>query len=214
MRTGVWNHLEPQILQSIGETSRLHALEVTRSVVPACDGLPNRFHAPGAAMLDIGVGVAGSAIAMAQMWPELRIVGIDPWQPALRLAREHVDRAGLGARFDLREQGVETLDDRAAFDLAWFATHFIPERYVRPGLARTLNALRPGGWIMAGANNDAAAPEMSALSRLRMAQWGGPVWSARDVEKALYDAGFVDVRSLPTRPEALAALVIGRRRPV
>jgi predicted O-methyltransferase YrrM len=213
-RTTMWNHVEPEILQSIGETSRLHAQTVTRDIVPACEGLAERFHAAGAAMLDIGVGVAGSAIAMAQMWPELRIVGIDPWEPALRLALENVDRAGLGHRLEARQQGVEMLEDQAAFDMAWFATHFIPERHVRPGLERTLNALRHGGWIIAGANNDAAPAPMAALTRLRMAQWGGPVWSPGDVERALQDAGFTDVRTLPTRPGALAALAVGRRKPV
>jgi hypothetical protein len=213
-RTQMWNHAETEILQSIGDAARMHAQALTRAVVPACEGLSERMRAPGAAFIDIGVGVAGTAIAMAQMWPELRLVGIDPWQPSLRLARENVDQAGLRERIELREQSVEALDDQAAFDLAWFAIPFIPERCVRPGCERTLKALRPGGWItVAPANYDGMKPPMAALARLRVTQWGGPVWSAAEVEKVLRETGFVDVRSLPTPPGSPAALIVGRRPP-
>jgi precorrin-6B methylase 2 len=208
-----WTYPEPELLQSIGEGARVHALGVTREVVPACEGLAERLGKPGATMLDVGVGVAGTAIAMAQMWPEMRIVGIDPWQPSLRLARENVDRANMADRFELREQGVEKLTDKAAYDFVWYANTFIPERFALVGLERALEALRPGGWINMGANNDAAPAPLAALFRLRETQWGGPVWSAADAENVLRKTGFVDVRALPTHPGALATFVVGRRKP-
>jgi SAM-dependent methyltransferase len=211
-RSNGWNHAEPELLQSMGEAARIHAHTVTREIVPACAGLAERFSAPGASLLDVGVGVAGTAIALAQMWPELRIVGIDPWQPSLRLARENVDRSGLGERIELREQGVESLGDSAAFDYVYFANTFIPERFARAGLERVLNALRPGGWISIAATNDAAPAAVSALFRLRETQWGGPVWSAADGERVLRDTGFVEVRTQPTPPTALVSWVLGRRK--
>ena len=207
-----WSHAEPELLQSMGETARIHAHTVTREIVPACEGLAERFSAPGARLLDVGVGVAGTAIALAQMWPELSIVGIDPWQPSLRLARENVDRAGLAERIELREQGVETLGDSAAFDYVYFANTFIPERFVRAGLERALSALRPGGWISIAATNAAAPAPVSALFRLRETQWGGPVWSSAEGERVLRDTGFVEVRTLPMPPTALTSWVLGRRK--
>ena len=212
-RTNLWNHAEPEILQSIGEAARIHAHSVTREIVPACEGLAERFRTKGASMLDVGVGVAGTAIAIAQMWPELRIVGIDPWQPSLRLARENVDRASLADRIELRELGVERLDDRAAHDYVYFANAFIPERLVVAGLARALSALRPGGWISIASTNDAAPPPVAALFRLRETQWGGPVWSLAEAEAMLRETGFVDIRSLPAAPTALVTWTIARRRP-
>lgn len=208
-----WSHAEPEILLAIGETARMHALTATREIVPACAGLGERLRAPGAAMLDVGVGVAGTAIAMAQMWPELRIVGIDPWQPSLRLAHENVDRAALSDRISLREEGVESLAERDAFDYVYYANTFIPERFAVAGIARALGALRPGGWISIGANNDAAAPPHAALFRLRETLWGGPVWSPGQAEQVLRDAGFVDVRALPTPSSAVVSWVVGRREP-
>jgi hypothetical protein len=213
-RANVWNHAEPEILLSIGETARIHAQTVTREIVPACEGLAERFRTKGGAMLDVGVGVAGTAIAIAQMWPELRIVGIDPWQPSLRLARENVDRTGLGDRIELRELGVEQLEDQQAYDYVYYANNFIPERFAVAGLARALTALRPGGWISVGSNNDAAPPPLAALFRLRETQWGGPVWSAADAEAVLREAGFADVRTPPVPPTALVRWTIARRKPV
>jgi predicted O-methyltransferase YrrM len=209
----VWDHAEPEILQSIGETARMHAQTVTREIVPVCVGLAERFRTKGAVMLDVGVGVAGTAIALAQMWPELRIVGIDPWQPSLKLARENVDQAGLADRIELRELGVERLEDQSAYDYVYFANTFIAEPLAVSGLARALNALRPGGWISIASNNDAAPPPLAALFRLRETQWGGPVWSSADAEAVLRKTGFVDVRTPPTPPNALVAWTVARRSP-
>jgi predicted O-methyltransferase YrrM len=211
-RTRAWDHVEPEILESIGEIARsLHAQAFARDVVPACEGLAARLRSPGAALLDVGVGVGRSAIALAQMWPELRIVGIDPWEPSLRLARDNVERADLGHRIELRRQGVEALEDRAAFDYVWFANHFIPEQFALPGLRRALGALRPGGWIGVATNNEAAPPPVLALARLREARWGGTDWSAAEAEKVLRDTGFVDVHAPPSPPGGMIVLIVGRK---
>lgn len=206
-----WSHAEPEILASIGETARMHALTATREIVPACSGLAERMGAPGAAMLDVGVGVAGTAIAMAQMWPELSIVGIDVWQPSLRLARENVERADLSARITLREQSVEALADLDAYDYVYYANAFIPERIAIAGLARARAALRPGGWVSIGASNESAPAPIAALFRLRETHWGGPVWSPAQAQQVLRDAGYVDVHALPCPPTALVSWVVGRR---
>jgi SAM-dependent methyltransferase len=208
-----WAHPEPELLSAIGETARIHAVAATREIIPACEGLNDRMRGSDAAMLDVGVGVAGTAIAMAQMWPELRITGIDVWQPSLRLARENVDHAGLADRIALREQSVESLDDRDAYDYVYYANAFIPEAVAVAGLVRAKRALRPGGWVSIGSNNEGAPPAMAALMRLRETQWGGPVWSPADAQRVLRDAGYVDVHALPAQPSALVAWVVGRRAP-
>lgn len=210
-RTGTWSHDEAHVLQAFGEAARAPAHALTQFIVPACAGLAERLRTRDGTLLDVGVGVAGTAIAVARMWPELRIVGLDTWQPALRLARANVDNAGLNDRIELREQGVEALTDRDAFDLAWFALQFIPERFVRPGLERVRRALRPGGWIVSGAAPEqGSSPQFLALLRLRYTQWGGPVWNGAQLEEAFRTAGFVDVRALPRAPEAPVTFVIGR----
>ncbi len=208
-----WGFSDPLILQGVGEFSRMHAIALTRGVIPAL-GIGARVGARGAAFLDIGVGVAGTAIAMAEQWPELRIVGIDVWQPSLALARENVEHAGMRDRIELREQGAENIEDDKAFDLAWLPTPFIPERVIPQALERTLQALRPDGWIVLPciAGLEAMEPAGAAAWRLRAATWGGPLLPTSQWEKMLVDKGFVDVRTLPSPPGVPVGMVVGRRK--
>jgi predicted O-methyltransferase YrrM len=211
-RTTSFTCSDPQLLQEVGDFARAHAQGISRNLVPALDGLAERFGAPGAAFLDVGVGVAGLAIGLAQDWPGLRIVGIDVSQPALALARQNVALAELGDRIDLREQAVEHLTDEQAFDLAWMPIPFIPERIIPAATERILRALRPGGWVVFNfANFGAMEPAMAAMWRLRTTTWGGPLWTTSDVEKLLRETGFADVRTLPSPPGSPVALVAGRR---
>jgi SAM-dependent methyltransferase len=208
-----WAHPEPEILQAVGNASRMHAQAITRGIVPALPGVAERLGAPTARFLDAGVGVAGIAIALAQMWPELKVVGLDVWQPALRLARENVDKAGLSDRIEIREQGVEALPDENSFDVAYLAVVFIPERFARPGITRILSALRPGGWLLTLATPfDDMPPPVAALHRFRETQWGSPTWNAAETQQVLRDAGFVDVQSMPPQPGP-PALWIAARKP-
>lgn len=112
-------------LNVLGQTSAAFAPLFHRVIIPHLDGLTARLEAPTAAFLDIGVGVAALSIAMTRLWPTLRVVGIDPWEPALALARQNVATAGLSERIDLRQQAVEDLTDQAAFDLVWVSQPFV-----------------------------------------------------------------------------------------
>jgi precorrin-6B methylase 2 len=208
-RTKTWALPDADILQAIGQVARGHAHDITRLVVPAFPGLEARMKKSGATFLDVGVGVAGTATAMAQMWPELHVVGIDVWQPSLRLARENVDRAGLAGRIELREQGIESLDDVAAFDLAWVPVPFVPEAALRAGLKKLVKAMRPGGAVIVSpAKLEGLPPPLLAAMKLRMAQWGGPAWSEADSEREAKAAGFAEVKTIPASPESPAALVV------
>ena len=84
---------------------------------------------------------------MARLWPLLRVVGIDPWQPALAIARENVRMEGLHTWIELREQVVQELSDTEVFDLAFIPGFFIAEAVIRTALERVCRALRAGGWI-------------------------------------------------------------------
>jgi len=207
-----WSHTDPHLLQEIGEFSRGHAHMISRNVVPALDGMAQRLGKPGAAFLDIGVGVAGTAMTLAELWPAMRVVGLDVWQPALALARENVAKAGLSERIELREQGVEHLEDDSAFDLAWMPTVFIPERVIPAGIERTLRALRRDGWLMmVYINLEGADPISAAFWRLRLTTFGGPNLDSGRVEQLLRERGFADVRSFPRPPGVPIGLTVGRR---
>ena len=54
------------LLQEVGDFARFHALGLARNVVPALEGLSERFGAVDAGFLDIGVGVGGLAVELAR----------------------------------------------------------------------------------------------------------------------------------------------------
>lgn len=212
--TSSWSYADDQLLQDVGTFARGHARGLVRMVVPALDGLADRFAAPGATFLDIGVGVGGLAVEFATLLPTAKVVGIDVFQPALALARANVAAEALGDRIELREQAAEALEDDQAFDLAWIPMPFMPGRILPAATARTLKALRPGGWaVFAMVKPDLPDATSAAFWRLRATTWGGPRWSTDQVETMAREQGFTSVRTLPGPPASPVALVVGRRAP-
>jgi SAM-dependent methyltransferase len=200
-----------EILQSAGEASAAFPLVLKQAIAPRLEGLANRLESNDGAFLDVGVGVAGLSIAMARLWPLLRIIGIDPWQPALAVARENVKMAGLDERIQLREQAAQQLSDTQAFDLAFFPGFFVAEAVIGAALECVHRALRPGGWILFGTQNPGSDALAASVARLRTVLWGGHPRTPGEVEALLNKAGFVQVQTLPSGSTAIAARIVGRR---
>jgi hypothetical protein len=148
---------------------------------------------------------------MARVWPRLRVVGIDPWRPALAIASENVKTAGLNARIELREQTAQELSDTQGFDLAFFPSFFISEAVIRAALVRVHRALRPDGWISFAIQNTGPDALTASLARLRTVLWGGHPWTASEAESLLRQAGYIQVQTLPSGPTAPTVRIIGRR---
>jgi precorrin-6B methylase 2 len=206
-----WNHAEPPVLQTMGGNTHNLPMALKRIIAPALDGLAGRLESRDAAFLDVGAGVACLSIEMARAFPALRVVGVDPWPPAMALAHENVAKAGLTQRIELRQVGGEELSDQGAFDLAWVATPFIPEATIPALVERVHEALRPGGWMLFAIAKASPDPLADSLMRLRVRTFGGGQWTSANTESLLRQAGFIEVRTLPTPPGALAALVAARR---
>ncbi len=143
-----WSYTDAELLESQGQTSAAFAGVFGETVVPALDGLGGRLEGPDATFLDVGVGVAGLTVAMCRVWPTLKAVGIDSWDPALVLARRNVAAAGLTDRIELRHQLVEDLADLNAYDLVFLPGPFLPPRVLESAVGRVREALRPGGWAV------------------------------------------------------------------
>jgi predicted O-methyltransferase YrrM len=75
----------------------------------------------------------------------LRVVGLDPFDTPLALARRNVAEAGLADRIELRPQRVQDLAEENRYDLAWVPVKFLPADVAARGLHRVHAALRPGG---------------------------------------------------------------------
>jgi SAM-dependent methyltransferase len=206
-RSPGWGYADPDILQTGGELTRGFA-GVLPQLAAGLDGLAARLSAPDGRFLDVGTGVGMLAIAVAQRFPSLRVVGVDVLSPALALARENVDRAGLGDRIELREQRGEDLPDESTFDLAWLPAPFIPAAALPALVTRVHRALKPGGWLLF-ASARASEDLRGSILRMRVAHFGGAPSTETGARELL--SAFADVRVLPGPPKDFKMVVAARK---
>jgi len=202
-----WSFKHPAILQAYGQMSRgvIHAIDELAPQVPEFNDTLRR---PGA-FLDVGTGVGWLAIEAARTWPALRVVGIDPWEPSLELARQNLATVGMASRIELRRQRLENVPDRDAFTLAWLAGPFLPPEIIAPALTTIRDALKPGGWLVFGLFAAPPDPLGQALTALKVVRSGGHPWRNEDVERKMRDAGFEEIKSFT--PPHLARFTVGKR---
>jgi len=186
-RAGAWSYADPVLLRAQGSASAV----VARLIDEAGLG------SPGARILDVGTGVGGLAIAFCAAFPDSTVVGVDPWEPALAIARESVAEAGLEDRITLVAARIEEFDDPAGFDLVWLPSFFIPEPVVDPALERIRSVLRPGGTLVVGATYaDGDDPLAAAVDDLFTVRSGGSVLTAQDALGRLGRAGYEEVKEV------------------
>ena len=205
-----WTYEDPNVLQSQGGGSAAFP-GVVRQISPPPEGLEERLARPGARFLDIGTGVARLAISVCRAWPTLSVVGLDPWEPSLALARRNIAEANLGARIELRAIGIEDLTEEATFDLAWLPGPFLPAAVLATACARVRRALAPGGWAVLGLFAGPPDPLARAVTDLRIVRSGGCLLDGAAGERLFRDAGFETVRAVTRTWNAPMELVIARR---
>lgn len=204
-----WTHTEQAILATGGELTEGLANVLPR-IAPQFDDLAERLGGPKGSFLDVGTGVGRLSIAIARLWPSLRVVAIDTWAPSLSLARANVAAAGLQDRIELREQDAAQLPDESAFDLIWLPAPFIPSQDIWRIVERLHRALKPGGWLLF-ATAKPGTDLRTLLMAFRVATWGGELISQDEIENRLAGANFTQIRALPGPPRDFKMIVAARR---
>jgi precorrin-6B methylase 2 len=189
-----WGYDDPVILLSLGRGSA--SIVSAFATVPELVELLER---EGASLLDVGAGVAALSVEFCRAFPALKVVGLEPWGPALRLGQKEISGAGLSARIELRAQRVEELADAGAYDVAWLAGPFLPPAIVPAALERTRAALKPGGRIVFGLYAGPPEPLAQRLIELRTIRSGGHNATSEELVAALDAAGFDDAHELERR---------------
>ena len=87
----------------------------TETVVERCLALLAHIAEP--AVLDVGTGTGAIALALADEHPGARVTALDRSAAALALARENLDRTGLGARVTLVERDLAAGLPEGPFDV-------------------------------------------------------------------------------------------------
>jgi cyclopropane fatty-acyl-phospholipid synthase-like methyltransferase len=196
-RANAWSHSDPTILQAQGSASAVVATLIANA------GLGGS----GIRILDIGTGVAGLAIAFCNTFPDSTVVGLDPWEPSLALARANVSEADLGNRITLHGTPVQTFEDRDGFDLVWLPSFFIPEEVLDDALRRVRVLLRPGGCVVVGIIEGPEDPLAGAVDAMITVRSGGSVLEPDEAIERLEGAGFARVREVDRTWQAPLRLV-------
>ncbi len=201
-----WSHTDPAILQGQGLGSRrfvraVDALAAQRADVQLMLAKPGVF-------LDVGTGVGWLAIEAARSWPALRCVGIDVWEPALRLARANLAGTGMEDRVELRTQAVENLEEREIYSLAWLPP-FIPFSAMPAALTNIHNALVPGGWLVMSVLGAMPDSLSQALAALRLARIGTYSWTTSEIEDRLRQFSFEQVETFSHTPTTV--IIVGKK---
>lgn len=201
LRPGGWFYTDPQIIQGQGASSVI----VAELIAAAGIGTPD------ARILDIGTGVGALAVAFCRTFPNSTVVGVDPWELSLELARQSVAASGLGHRITLRNTPIETFDDDNGFDLVWMPVIFLSKAVLQDAVRRAVDAMRPGAEIVLGRYTGSDDPLVGALGDLRTIRSGGTLLGPADTRALLVGAGLVDVREIERTWPAPVGLTAGRR---
>ena len=205
-----WSAQSDQALLAQGRASAIGARFFAEVLLPAMGDLGSRLAAPGARMLDAGTGVGALAVAFAQVFPQLEVLGIDVLDRPLDLARQNIAASDVAARVTVRKQDVAGFTDDAGFDLAYLPAPFVPRPALQAGLPRVAAALRPGGWVFVVHGKFGGTPAEDALTRLKTLVYGGTPLDEAEASDLLRGAGLTSVRPVPT-PEGAPGITIGQK---
>jgi S-adenosylmethionine-diacylgycerolhomoserine-N-methlytransferase len=128
---------------------------------------------PGDRLVEIGCGTGRNLIAMARLYPEARLFGLDASEEMLKTAAAQIRRAGLAERITLVQGLAEQLDptvlgqDGFEHVLFSYSLSMIPDW--RGALTAGRSALVPGGRIHMVDFGDLAG--FSPALRRLMASW-------------------------------------------
>jgi hypothetical protein len=205
-----WADQPDEALIAQGRSSAQGAAMLKTHGVPMMQGLEDALSRPGARMLDVGTGVAALAVAWAELFPALTVVGLDVMPRVLALAAQNVAASTVADRVVLREQDIGTLNDEGEYVLAWLPAPFVPEPALHAGVLRLARALAPGGWAMVAHSKYDGDPLEDALSRFKTVAYGGTALNADQAQSLLRDAGLGDVMTMPT-PQGAPGITVGRK---
>lgn len=208
-----WVEQPDEVLLDQGRASAGTGRALATRLVPALPGLADRLATPGSRVLDIGTGVGALALALARELPAVHVTAIDVLDRAVRLARSELAQAGpLGERVELRLQDVADLREPGAYDLIWLPAPFLSQESLDASLPHLVDALAPGGWLVAGTNPAPPGELAAAVARWNAARNGGNSANSASVASTLREFGLEEVGQHPTVPGG-PILVAGRRSP-
>lgn len=104
-----WQALGPDARESQGALNRPWFEQRLAAALGSVAEVEAVLSRPGARIVDVGCGVGWSTLALAEAYPESRVVGLDVDAPSVETARASVAAAGLTDRVEVHLTGGEEL---------------------------------------------------------------------------------------------------------
>jgi SAM-dependent methyltransferase len=204
-----WAVLDDAVLLNQGRASAGTGSALATKIVPQLTGLASRLGEADAQILDVGTGIGAIAAELARAFPHSHVVGIDILERVLKLAEDELadDVAG---RVSFRHLDAARLADKDAYDLIWLPVPFLAEDVLEAALFRSVAALRPNAWLVAGTNYPGSGPLQQAVGQWNAALNGGNNYDAAMVAGLMTSRGLREIRRFPTVPRG-PVLVAGQR---
>lgn len=166
-------------------------------------GLPSRHAVERGAVIDVGCGTGALTEALWQRASFSRVVGFDPSEGMLAVARERRPAARVGG-FSLDYVGGPEAWDvvPSGFDVAVArgVLHLVPDADLDAWIAKMKRLASPGGWIVLCEGvppGDGDSPEVNGYDLFADAREivspGAFVWTAKAIVDLLLGAGCVEV---------------------
>ncbi len=166
-------------------------------------------------MLDLGGGSGAYSIAFAQASPELEADILD-LPPVLRIARRHIEAAGLTGRVRTLPGDIAQNSYGSGYDLVFISAvcHMLAPKENCAMLRKSYRALAPGGRVVIQdfiLDPDKTSPRAAALFSLNMLVRtpAGASYSEPEYRSWLEEAGFENVTRLHL--PGPAGLMVARR---
>lgn len=121
-----------------------------------------------------------------------------------------MEQAGFLDRIELRQVGVEDLDEQGVYDFAQVPVMFLPTEVLAQGLGTVREALRPGGWLLLQVVSVTGNELTPAVLRLLCTLWGSEPTGPERVVEIVKDAGYLEAAVLPPIPCPPVRYVVGR----
>lgn len=162
----------------------------------------------GGRHLELGCGVGSLIVRPLAAFPRLRVVGIELDAGVLDEARRYAATLGVTDRVEWRHGDVRDLREEAAYDTMLWSQQFFTGESRPTVLAVALQALKPGGYLIAPILVDDAPADTDTLrtpmgraytvNKLVYGHWGLPMMTLPALRAEAEIAGFVVVRMVQT----------------
>jgi SAM-dependent methyltransferase len=139
-----WGDFGPEWIDAVGQHCQTYYRRILDSVVPQLPQVQDLL-AKGARYLDLACGTCRGTAKIVDAYPNTSVTGVDYDPGVIELAEREMKERGIGENFTFVQSPLENLDFTGGHDVALINVSLHEARDKEAVVARTYDALDPGG---------------------------------------------------------------------